>query len=105
MPISKSRTPSVIQGLVTHVHHTMRLRSPPDEPPPAAATRRVHLEASLAALRHLVEGTPRLAALMASRPALAPLLECVEPSVRCDFGCLTCVDRCSRVRQQKPRTV
>jgi hypothetical protein len=48
-----------------------------------AALRRRHVESALTALRMLVEGNPRLAALMASRPALAPLLDCMEPSCRC----------------------
>ena len=48
----------------------------------AAALQRVHLDSALTALRLLIEGNPRLAALMASRPALAPLLDCMEPSCR-----------------------
>ena len=76
-----------IQGLVTFVHRTMRQRGADaaagvSVEPEAAALRRAHLESALTALRLLIEGNPRLAALMASRPALAPLLDCVEPSCR-----------------------
>ena len=46
--------------------------------------RRRHLAAALQALQHAIEGHPRLAMLMASRPALAPLLEVVERPCRCD---------------------
>jgi hypothetical protein len=45
--------------------------------------RRRHLAAALQALQHAIEGHPRLAMLMASRPALAPLLEVVERPCRC----------------------
>ncbi len=45
--------------------------------------RRAHMKAALTALRHVVEAAPRLAGLLASRPALAPLLTCVEPVCRC----------------------
>ena len=48
--------------------------------------RRRHLAAALQALQHAIEGHPRLAMLMASRPALAPLLEVVERPCRCAFA-------------------
>lgn len=48
----------------------------------AAALRREHMRAALHALRNILEAQPRLSALMASRPALAPLLACIEPSCR-----------------------
>ena len=47
--------------------------------------RRRHLAAALQALQHAIEGHPRLAMLMASRPALAPLLEVVERPCRYAF--------------------
>ena len=46
------------------------------------ARRREHLELALHALRNVLEAQPRLSALMASRPALAPLLACIEPICR-----------------------
>lgn len=49
----------------------------------AAAQRRAHLAAALAALRGVVEAHARLAALFASRSALQPLLNCIEPACRC----------------------
>ena len=75
------------QGLVTFVHRTMRQRGADAAAgvkvdPEAAALQRAHLDSALTALRLLIEGNPRLAALMASRPALAPLLDCMEPSCR-----------------------
>lgn len=74
---------------MTYVHHSMRQKAAPPAADVAApdaaavAQRRQHLESALTALRLLLEGNPRLSALMASRPALAPLLDCVEPSARC----------------------
>ena len=54
-----------------------------DDSDEASATRRRdHLAAALAALQHAIEGHPRLAMLMASRPALAPLLDVLERSCR-----------------------
>lgn len=41
-----------------------------------------HLLAALKALLSLVEAHPRLAALMATRPAQAPLLSCLGPVCR-----------------------
>ncbi|KAK9822709.1 hypothetical protein WJX81_005943 [Elliptochloris bilobata] len=46
----------------------------------AAARRRAHLVAALTALRGVVEAHARLAALFASRSALQPLLNCIEPA-------------------------
>jgi len=43
---------------------------------------RGHLVSALNALLHVLEAHPRLAALMASRPALAPLLACIHPICR-----------------------
>ena len=73
---------------MTFVHRSMRQRAADAAAgvrldPEAAALRRGHTESALTALRLLIEGNPRLAALMASRPALAPLLDCMEPSCRC----------------------
>jgi hypothetical protein len=48
----------------------------------AAALKREHMRGALHALRNILEAQPRLSALMASRPALAPLLACIEPSCR-----------------------
>ena len=45
-----------------------------------AGRRREHLRQALAALGHAVEGHPRLAQLLASRPALAPLVAALELS-------------------------
>lgn len=42
-----------------------------------------HLLAALKALLTLIEAHPRLAALMATRPAQAPLLSCLGPVCRC----------------------
>lgn len=72
---------------MTFVHRSMRQRGADAAAdvkldPEAMALQRAHLETALTALRLLVEGNPRLAALMASRPALAPLLDCIEPSCR-----------------------
>ena len=52
----------------------------------AAARRRAHLAAALAALRGVVETHARLAALFASRSALQPLLNCIEPACQCVSG-------------------
>ena len=41
-----------------------------------------HLISAQNALLHVIEAHPRLAALMASRPALAPLLNCLHPVCR-----------------------
>ena len=38
-----------------------------------------HLMSALQALLHILESHPRLAALMASRAALTPLLACINP--------------------------
>ncbi|KAK9807966.1 hypothetical protein WJX73_008492 [Symbiochloris irregularis] len=43
---------------------------------------RAHLAGALTALRNVVEAQPRLAALLAARPALAPLLNCLSPICR-----------------------
>ena len=43
---------------------------------------RGHLAGALTALRNVVEANPRLAALLAAKPALAPLLNCLEPVCR-----------------------
>lgn len=43
---------------------------------------RAHLTSALTALHHVVEAHPRLAALLAAQPALAPLLHCLEPICR-----------------------
>ena len=48
----------------------------------AHAMRRRHLVEALSAFHNVLEAHQRLAALMASRSALAPLLNCVEPSCR-----------------------
>ena len=48
----------------------------------AQQLRREHMLGALHALRNILEAQPRLSALMASRPALAPLLACIEPSCR-----------------------
>lgn len=46
------------------------------------ARQRAHLTGALTALRNVVEANPRLAALLASKPALAPLLNCLDPICR-----------------------
>ena len=51
----------------------------------AMLRQREQLTAALTALRNIVEANPRLAALLAARPALAPLLNCLEPICRCCF--------------------
>ena len=48
------------------------------------ARQRGHLKGALAAMRNVVEVNPRLAALLAARPALSPLLSCLEPICRCE---------------------
>lgn len=47
-----------------------------------ASRRRQHLEMALIALRYIIQQRPRLSSLMASGPALAPLLNCVDPICR-----------------------
>ena len=48
---------------------------------------RSHLAGTLTALRNIVEAQPRLAALLAAKPALAPLLNCLEPICRYGRWC------------------
>ena len=51
----------------------------------AAATKarwREHLRQALTAVHTVLEAQPRCAALLASRPALAPLLQCIHPFCR-----------------------
>ena len=49
----------------------------------AQTMRRRHLVEALLAFQNVLEAHQRLAALMASRSALAPLLNCIEPACRC----------------------
>ena len=70
---------------MSYVHLTLKTRAASDAATAGAdlgavRQQRAHLEAALTALRLLIEGNPRLLALMSSRPALAPLLQCIEPS-------------------------
>ena len=73
-PFLQGGTALQLQGLVTYVHHSMRQKAAPQAADAAApdaaavAQRRQHLESALTALRLLLEGNPRLSALMASRP-------------------------------------
>ena len=77
---------------MSYVHQTLRLRAATTAAAAGAPSKEVdlaavqqqrhHLEAALTALRLLIEGNPRLLALMSSRPALAPLLQCIEPSTK-----------------------
>ena len=51
----------------------------------AKARWREHLRQALTALHTVLEAQPRCAALLASRPALAPLLQCIHPFCRYRF--------------------
>jgi len=90
------------QGLVMYINTSMREEAraskaaaaggtdgtPSEDAADAAAAgaqNREHLTAALGALQHAVEGHPRLAMLMASRPALAPLLDVLKRACRCGF--------------------
>jgi len=70
-------------SLAYHPKHNPHITPGGDEAKSAAAARRrAHLEAALAALRGVVDAHARLAALLASRSALQPLLNCIEPACR-----------------------
>lgn len=56
----------------------------------AQAMRRRHLVEALTAFQNVLEAHQRLAALMASRSALAPLLNCIEPACRSVPNCAVC---------------
>ncbi|KAK9809260.1 hypothetical protein WJX72_012293 [[Myrmecia] bisecta] len=86
-------TAAFCKGLVTYIHGVVRAEEA--EPPQASASdadkhadrealqrKRTHLVSALTALRNVIEAHPKLAALLASRPALAPLLNCIEPICR-----------------------
>lgn len=47
-----------------------------------------HLHESLTALHAVIEAQPRCAALLASKPALGPLLQCILPFCRCAISAL-----------------
>ncbi len=47
---------------------------------------RAHMSEAVQALRNILEAQPRLAALMASQPALAPILNCIDPICRSLFA-------------------
>ena len=46
---------------------------------------RAHLNGALTALRNVVEANPRMAALLAAKPALAPVLNCLDPICRSEM--------------------
>lgn len=69
------------QGLVVFIKKALEQSATADAA--EAAQRREHLRQALEALGHAVEGHPRLAQLLASRPALAPLLAALELSCTC----------------------
>ena len=53
------------------------------EQPGVQARWREHLRQALQALHTVLDAQPRCAALLASKPALAPLLQCIHPFCRC----------------------
>lgn len=80
----------LLQGLVMYINSSIKGQtrmvpapSAAEDSSPEQARRREHLAAALLALQHAIEGHPRLSMLMASRPALVPLLEVLERSCRC----------------------
>ena len=62
----------------------------PEKAKEEARQDREHLAAALHALQTILESQPRLAAIMASAAALAPICNCIEPICRCGT-----VSRCS----------
>lgn len=53
-----------------------------DEAAEKIARERGHMSEAVQALRNILEAQPRLAAIMASRPTLEPILDCIHPSCR-----------------------
>lgn len=52
----------------------------------AAAQRQRHLLQALAALRGLLEAAPRLLGVLSTRPAIEPLLACLDPAAQAGHG-------------------
>ena len=63
-----------------------------EEAAASADKQRAHLTGALTALRNVVEAHPKLSALLAARPALAPLLNCLDPICRCAWPAIQVVD-------------
>ena len=60
----------------------MILAGIPDDTEETLKRERAHMSEAVLALRNILEAQPRLSALMASQPALAPILNCIEPICR-----------------------
>jgi DnaJ family protein C protein 13 len=100
-PACPLRDPAAFcKGLVTAIHQLQQPAAAGDGGAPggggeqddddddvgqhARRRRRRHLLECLAALRALLEAAPRLLGLLATRPALDPLLSCLQPA--CEMG-------------------
>lgn len=81
---------SLCKGLVTQIHALQHPEKGPEgrrageDSAAVEALRRRHLGQCLTALQHVLEATPKLMGLLATRPALDPLLSCIKPA--CALG-------------------